>query len=125
MNHLIISREYPPSAYATGGIGAYVAHVARLLAEAGETVHVIAQQWAGAPRDRESRIGGRLIVHRVPLHEPLSISRDESASHQAILNAFRESSLPAQAFMWQAALLSEWLIEHAAIDLIETQEHEA
>jgi len=125
MNHLIISREFPPSAFAGGGIGTYVAHVSQLLAEQGETVHVIAQQWPGAPRERELRVGGRLIVHRVPLHEPLSISGIDVASQRPILQAFRDSPVPAQAFWWQAAELAGWLVEHAAIDVIEAQEYEA
>ena len=124
MNHLIISREYPPSAYSAGGIGAYVEHIARLLAEHGETVHVIAQLWPGAPRRRETRLDGRLIIHRVPLDEPLPLS-DRAAAHAAILNAFSESVAPSQAFQWQAALLASSLVDTAAIDVIEAQDYEA
>jgi len=46
MKHLILCREYPPAP--GGGIGAYVWHISRLLAESGESVHVIAQAWEGA-----------------------------------------------------------------------------
>ncbi len=49
MRHLIVCREYPPVPYPPGGIGTYVANIARLLAEAGEEVHVIGPRWAGAP----------------------------------------------------------------------------
>jgi len=44
MKHLIISREYPPS-QPQGGIGTNVENIARLLADSGETVHVIGQLW--------------------------------------------------------------------------------
>ena len=67
MIHLIISREYPPSSYPQGGIGTYVAHIARLLAEQGEMVHVIGEQWEGAPKAREEQVEGRLLVHRVSM----------------------------------------------------------
>ncbi|MGH7477896.1 MAG: hypothetical protein ACRELD_16660, partial [Longimicrobiales bacterium] len=65
MKQLIISREYPPAAYPPGGIGTYIHNIARLLAEAGETVHVIGERWKGAPLERDESYGGRLIVHRV------------------------------------------------------------
>lgn len=42
MKHLIICNEYPPTPR-PGGIGTYVKNMAHLLAEAGETVHVVAQ----------------------------------------------------------------------------------
>jgi hypothetical protein len=54
VNHLIISREYPPAAYTPGGIGAYVANIARLMADQGETVHVIGERWEGASLERET-----------------------------------------------------------------------
>jgi glycogen(starch) synthase len=65
MKHLILSREYPPAPYPPGGIGTYVRHVCRLLAESGEEVHVIAQRWREAPVAVEELCGGRLVVHRV------------------------------------------------------------
>jgi glycosyltransferase involved in cell wall biosynthesis len=122
MNHLIINRDYPPSSSQPGGIGTYVDHISRLLAGHGETVHVISELSPGAPCARESRAGGRLIVHRVPLDEPLPQAPAEDA---AVLRAFRDSPLPVQAFAWQAARLAESLIETAAIDVIEAQEYEA
>jgi glycogen(starch) synthase len=122
MNHLIINRDYPPSSSQPGGIGTYVDHISRLLASHGETVHVISELSPGAPCARESRAGGRLIVHRVPLDEPLPQAPAEDA---AMLRAFRDSTLPVQAFAWQAARLAESLIETAAIDVIEAQEYEA
>jgi len=65
MKHLIISREYPPAPYPPGGIGTYVANIARLMADQGETVHLIAQRWEGAPNAREVAHDGRLIIHRI------------------------------------------------------------
>ena len=67
MKHLIICREYPPASYHPGGIGTYVNHISQLLAEHGETVHVITQMWGGAPKKNEEKIGGRLVIHRLPL----------------------------------------------------------
>lgn len=125
MQHLFISREYPPSPYSTGGIGTYVEHITRVLVEQGETVHVIAQQWPGAPRQRVVSDNGRLHVHRVALDEPPDIISADRARHRAVLQQFRGSSVPAQAFMWNAAMVAEWLMEHAGIDVIEAQEYEA
>lgn len=122
MNHVIISREYPPGPYPLGGIGTYVDHISRLLASHGETVHVIGQLSPNATTARESRLAGRLIVHRVPLDEPLP--QGDPADRET-LRAFGDSVLPAQAFMWQAAILAESLIESDAIDVIEAQEYEA
>jgi hypothetical protein len=64
MKHLIICREYPPAP--GGGIGTYVFHISRLLADSGETVHVIGQLWEGAEKKVEEDLGGRLVIHRVP-----------------------------------------------------------
>jgi glycosyltransferase involved in cell wall biosynthesis len=121
MNHLIISREYPP-APSGGGIGTYVNHMAELLADHGENVHVIGQMWPGAPRARETRHGGRLIVHRVAADEPLP-DRPLRVADPAILNSLRLCAV--SGFPWQAALLAESLIEAAGIDLVEVQEYEA
>jgi len=122
MNHLIISREYPPAPYSGGGIGTYVDHMSRLLAQRGETVHVIGQLCPAAQSPREVHCDGRLTVHRVPLDNPLELPTVDRATDQAILDSFRESVLPLQAFLWQAALLAEWLIDHNAIDIVEAQE---
>src|SRR5690349_3815673 len=70
LRHLFICREFPPAAYPPGGIGTYVRHMATLLAAAGETVHVIAHRWQGAPQAREVSMDQRLIVHRVALDDP-------------------------------------------------------
>jgi glycosyltransferase involved in cell wall biosynthesis len=125
MKHLIVSREYPPSPYSAGGIGTYVDRLSNLLAAHGETVHVIAQQWPGAPRERDSRHDGRLIIHRVSLDKPLRLPSVDQASASVILTLFRESALPAQAFLWQAALLAESLIASVGFDVIEAQDYEA
>ncbi len=123
MNHLIISREYPPCSYSQGGIGTYVAHVARLLAERGETVHVIGERWQGAPLSRDVQCDGRLIVHRVALDRPLP--EGDQKLDTWTLGAMRHSSFPMQAFSWQVARLAESLVEQAEIDCIEAQEFEA
>src|SRR5688572_5117126 len=124
MNHLIISREYPPSLYSAGGIGTYVNHIAELLAAHGETVHVIGQRWPGAPRVQETRLGGRLIIHRV-LDEPLQDPPLGAVTDPAVLKALDHSALPCAGFLWQAALLAELLVERAGVDIIEAQEYEA
>jgi glycogen synthase len=126
MRHLIISREYPPAAYHPGGIGTYVANIARLLAEKGEIVHVIGQRWAGAPAERESFVDGRLIVHRIG---EFDLPRPEKAEDAARLELEREglkrTAFPEQWFSWHAAFLAERLIEEERIDLVEGQEWEA
>jgi glycogen synthase len=116
VRHLIVCREYPPASYPPGGIGTYVSHISRLLAEAGETVHVIAQRWDGAPRPVEELCGGRLVVHRVPM------GTEPACAESALLSG---SEFPAQGFAWRAALLAESLVETAGIDVIEAQEWEA
>lgn len=125
MRHLLISREFPPAP--AGGIGAYTAHIARLLAESGETVHVIGQRWAGADIAREERLDGRLIVHRVPYDDwnALLGARPHAEMQDDIPRQLFRSSLPAQAFAWQAALVAEAIVESESIDVIEAQEYEA
>ena len=71
MNHLIICREYPPAP--SGGIGTYAVHISRLLAESGETVHVIGQLWEGAEKPIEEKHHGRLIIHRLPFEDWTSL----------------------------------------------------
>ena len=98
-----------------------------LLAAAGETVHVIAHRWDGAPAPTEVLAGGRLIVHRVALDEP--VPADWATSRlpggPRVPQGLLASSYPAQAFSWQAAVLGEQLIESDGIDVIEAQEWEA
>jgi glycogen(starch) synthase len=118
LTHLFLSREYPPASYLPGGIGTYLCHITEALAAAGETVHVIAHRWSGAPQVREERLGGRLIVHRVALDEASDDGRQ-------IGRALIASSCPAQAFSWQAARLAEQLIAREGVDIIEAQEWEA
>jgi glycogen(starch) synthase len=122
VKHLIVCREYPPAP--SGGIGTYVDHLAALLAEAGETVHVIGQLWQGAERPVEESHGGRLIVHRLPYLDwekdgPRFDPRDR------VLSQLFRSEFPPRAFAWQAALLAERLVESEGIDVIEAQEYEA
>ncbi len=124
MTHLLISREFPPCTYPMGGIGTYVRHIARLLAEHGETVHVIAERWVGAPRATEILFDGRLVIHRVWTTRP---SEDSSTAHEDadVLEAMTASAFPAQAFGWQAACLAERLVASTSIDVIEAQDYEA
>lgn len=123
MKHLIVSREYPPSNYPQGGIGTYAAHIARLLVERGETVHVIAERWKGAPLAREAGAGGRLIVHRVSVEE--RERGDRAAPDGLAFAAMLGSEFPAQAFSWRASLLAEALVKSEGIECIEGQDFEA
>jgi glycosyltransferase involved in cell wall biosynthesis len=126
VKHLIISREYPPAAYTPGGIGAYVANIARLMAERGEIVHVIGERWERASLGRETSHEGRLIVHRIGADDGLQPHWRKVASCTADeLAGFKGTAFPNQWFSWHAAFLIEWLIEHENIDVIEGQEWEA
>lgn len=125
MKHLMVCREYPPAPYPPGGIGAYVSHMARLLAEAGETVHVIAQRWEGAPHKLVESYGGNLVVHRVSLDEPAGRESASVAGEARLLKALLNSDCPSQAFSWQTARIAESLVEDEGIDLIEAPEWEA
>lgn len=125
MRHLIVCREYPPAPYAPGGIGTYAHNIARLLAEAGEIVHVIGQRWDGAPLAREESCGGRLVVHRIAPGDVFDSATAAAARRRAEIEALRQSPFPAQWFSLQAALLAERLVEEEGIDVIEGQEWEA
>ena len=124
MKHLIICREYPPAP--SGGIGTYVDHVSRLLAESGETVHVIGQLWRNAEATIEKQCAGKLIIHRIPFEDWSTPGRSQYPainSPEAI--GLYESCFPPQSFAWQAGLLAEQLIEQEGIDIVEAQEYEA
>ena len=124
MKHLIICREYPPAP--SGGIGTYVDHVSRLLAESGETVHVIGQLWREAEATIEEQCAGKLIIHRIPFDDwvvPNSRRCPAMDSPEAI--GLYESVFPPQSFSWQAGLLAEQLIDQEGIDIVEAQEYEA
>jgi glycosyltransferase involved in cell wall biosynthesis len=126
VNHLIISREYPPAAYPAGGIGTYVANIARLMAEKGETVHVIGERWKGAALGCETSHHGRLIVHRIGAGDPLQpYWRSVERSAALEIEGLRGTEFPEQWFAWHAAFLTEWLIEHDDIHVVEGQEWEA
>ena len=124
LKHLILCREYSPAPYPAGGIGTYARHIGRLLAEAGETVHVIAQRWDGAPEPVIRSCDGRLIVHRIPLDQPIWPA-DAFIAESEILRGLASSTCPSQVFSWQVAKYAERLIEEENIDLIEAQEWEA
>lgn len=127
VTHLFMCREYPPAAYPPGGIGTYVRHITAAMAQAGETVHVIAHRWEGAPLAQESLVDGRLIVHRVALDDegPDPWGLPGPAHDAQVPSALLASAYPSQAFSWQAALLAEQLIERHGVDVIEAQEWEA
>lgn len=124
MRHLIICPEYPPTSEPIGGIATYVMHISQLLAEAGETVHLIGMLWGAGTKKLEESCGGRLIIHRVPLNEIIPGTRTEPhpTVARAELNGLEESPFPQQGFSWQASLLAEKLIVEANIDVIEAQE---
>ncbi len=126
MKHLIISREYPPAPYAPGGIGAYVSNLSRLLAERGETVHIIAQRWVGAPEAREAFYDGRLIVHRIGETDfPDHAGPNTAERLKRELEGLKATAFPTQWFAWHAAFLAEHLIEQEGIDVVEGQDWEA
>jgi len=126
LKHLIVSREYPPAVYPPGGIGAYVANIARLLAEQGETVHVIGQRWKAAPEPHESFYGGRLIVHRIGEADIPGVTDPGAEGRIAReLKGLKQSDFPDQWFSWHAALLAERLIDGEGIDVVEGQDWEA
>jgi glycogen synthase len=125
MKHLIICREYPPAP--SGGIGTYVLHMSRLLAENGETVHIIGQLWKGAEKKVEEKCHGRLVVHRVPFEDWTSFPNQKlspAIKSQETRGLF-ESGFSPQCFSWQVCLLAERLVEQEGIDLVEAQEYEA
>lgn len=125
MRQLIISRELPPAAYPAGGIGTYVANIAQLLAEKGDTVHLIGERWSGAPKAREAHLDGRMVIHRIgPSDIPIA-NPPQGARMKRELQGLRETAFPHQWFAWSAALLAERLVEEEGIDLIEAQEWEA
>jgi glycosyltransferase involved in cell wall biosynthesis len=125
MKHLIICREYPPAP--GGGIGTYARHIAELLAESGETVHVIGQGSERAGPRVEERRDGRLIVHRVPFGEGKRFPRSGAsrATGDETARALQASDLPVQGFSWLAALLAERLVDEEGIDVVEAQDYEA
>ncbi|MGE5444131.1 MAG: glycosyltransferase [Ignavibacteriales bacterium] len=126
MKHLIICPEYSPAPIPPGGIGTYVVHISRLLAETGETVHVIAQLWDGAPKKIEEKCDGRLIIHRVPTNDWKSLNHNPiSEIRSKEVKGLFQSGFPPQCFSWQASLLAENLVEQEGIDIIEAQDYEA
>lgn len=124
MRHLIVCRDYPPAR--AGGIGVYTWNISRLLVEAGETVHVVAQQWRGADKVIEKQFDGKLIIHRIPF---FSWKSEGTAPHESLnseVKLMHESCpSPALLFGWQAIGLIERLVDEEQIDLIESSEYEA
>jgi len=125
MKHLIICREFPPAP--GGGIGTYAVNMSRLLAEHGETVHVISQRCEQAERACEELCGGRLIVHRVPFDDWTSLlgPKPHPALPTGVESRLFHSNFHLQSFAWSAAILTERLVREEGIDVIEAQEYEA
>ncbi|KON28670.1 hypothetical protein AC481_00870 [miscellaneous Crenarchaeota group archaeon SMTZ-80] len=101
--------------------------MARLLAESGETVHVIGQQWKGAEKEVEALDEGKLIIHRIPFVDWKSAVRKKIHSGVKSKEAkyLFKSDFPPQCFSYQASLLAERLIEEEGIEVIEAQDFEA
>lgn len=125
MKHLLLCPEYRPAPIPPGGIGTYVAHIARLMAEAGEEVHVVGMRWAGAPIAREEQLGGRLVIHRVSPDEPMRVRGRSRTTARAELSGLHEGRQRAQRFALQSAALIERLVSTEEIDVIEAQEYDA
>ena len=125
MKHLVICREYPPAP--SGGIGTYVGNMSRLLAEAGETVHVIGQRWKGAEKTLEERYNGRLVIHRLPCENWRAVlrSRPHSLLQSKTARALYGVDFPPLCFSWLASSLAERLVAEEGIDLVEAQDYEA
>ena len=105
----------------------YAKLFAPLLADCGDTVHVIGQLWEKSSDRGEDSCHGRLIVHRVPYEDGASVlpRHPHPALGRNIERILFASEYPPQCFAWQAALLAERLVEEAGIDVIEAQEYEA
>jgi len=125
MNHLIVCREYPPAP--GGGIGTYAQNISRLLAESGETVHVIGQLWNKSGKDIEEECNGRLVIHRLPFENRTVFvwPRASSLIGSKVARALYASDYPPLCFSWLAGALAERLVEEAGIDVIEAQDYEA
>ena len=98
--------------------------MARLLAERGESVHVIGQRWRGAERETEEHVDGRLVIHRLAYRDWKAAEPAPLLDSPEIQGLFRSGYHP-QCFGWQASLLAEQLVEQYGIDLVEAQEFEA
>ena len=125
VRRLIVCREYPPAP--GGGIGTYTLHVARALAAAGETVHIIGERWPGSEGARTESFGGRLVVHRLPVESPglLHGTRMHPSTPAGPAHALFRSGGAAASFAWQVAALAEQIVASEAIDLVEAPEYEA
>lgn len=116
----------PPAAYPAGGIGTYVANIARLLAERGDIVHVIGERWVGASLHREEQCDGRLIIHRIGKRDvPTPLEAQDRARLEQQLRGLQGTAFAAQWFAWSAAFLAEQIVEAEGIEVIEAQEWEA
>jgi glycogen synthase len=127
MKHLILCPEFPPAPMPPGGIGTYVFKISRLLAAAGETVHIIGRLWEGAPRKVEKSHGGRLVIHRVSIDQPFMHEGKASVLRAAIkeTRGLCRWNSASEGFSWQGGMLAEWLVEHEGIDVVEAQEYHA
>lgn len=125
MKHLIICREFPPAI--GGGIATYAENISRIMADHGETVHVIAQSCRTATQALETRCNGRLMIHRIPYdqHGSAPHRRPHPQLKRVPDRALFQNGYPPQSFAWQACQLAEKLIVEENIDILEGQEFEA
>src|SRR4030095_1496771 len=125
MRHLILCREYPPAP--GGGIGTYTFLMSHLLAQSGETVHVISQVWEGAEKSIREECNAVLIIHRIPFEDWRALCKPKPHPDLSsnIGRSLFNTEFYAQGFSWEASLLAERLVDEEGIDLIEAQEYEA
>jgi hypothetical protein len=100
-----------------------VRNIAQLLAESGETVHVIGQLSERAPRVVEEEWQGRLIIHRIPLDDWTALwgtKPNPALQSREALGLFHSNFYP-QFFSYEACMLAEKLIVEEGIDVIEGQ----
>src|ERR1044071_8020220 len=107
MRHLILCREYPPAP--GGGIGTYALLMSHLLAESGETVHVISQAWVGAEKPIQEECNGRLIIHRIPFEDWTALRKPKPHPDffSNIGRSLFNTEFYPQGFSWEAGLLAE------------------
>ena len=124
MKHLLVCSEYPDEQMAPGGIGTYSQNISRLLAEAGETVHVISKYWSEHSKRLEEKCDGRLVIHRLPGEDPRLFEAQPGLATNEILNLL-QSAYPQRCFSLLAKDWIEKLVKEEGIDIIESQDYEA
>ncbi len=92
-----------------------------MLAAAGDSVHIVAQRWAGAPEATTRSADGRITVHRVPLDATISGGPEPDTTRDGLLR----SRNPVATFAWQAGLVARQLIDRDGVDVVEAPDWEA